>query len=174
MPFESLVQDLQPERVLSRPPIFQVSANHQSNPPLSELKLSDITLRPASVHNGTVRLQISADFWENEEGLCGVMEYCTDLFHQSTIRRAITHFRRLLEGVVANPSQHISELPLLSDVERQQMVFEWNNTGRVYRAEQGFIHQQIEQQAALIPTSSAVVFEEQQLTYGELERQAIN
>jgi amino acid adenylation domain-containing protein len=172
MPFEFLVQDLQPERVLSRPPIFQVSLNHQSNPPLSELKLSDITLRPASVHNGTVQFEISADFWENEEGLCGVMEYCTDLFHQSTIRRAITHFRRLLEGVVANPSQHISELPLLSDVERQQMVFEWNNTGRVYRAEQGFIHQQIEQQAALHPDKPAVVFEEQQLTYGELERQA--
>ena len=172
MPFEFLVQHLQPERVLSRPPIFQVSLNHQLSSPVSELKLSQITLRPGSVHNGTVQFEMSADFWETEEGLSGVIEYCTDLFYPSTISRLIAQLRRLLEGIVLRPEERISELKLLSGEEERRVLVEWNDRGREYGCEQGFIHQQIERQAELQPEAIAVEFEEERLTYEELNRRS--
>ncbi|HEY9741094.1 MAG TPA: amino acid adenylation domain-containing protein, partial [Coleofasciculaceae cyanobacterium] len=104
-------------------------------------------------------------------GLVGVWEYNTDLFDGSTIERMTGHFVTLLEGIVANPQQQISQLPLLTAVEQQQLLVEWNDTQADYPGDK-CIHQLFEEQVEHTPDSVAVVFENQQLTYHQLNCRA--
>jgi amino acid adenylation domain-containing protein len=109
--------------------------------------------------------------WERELGLSGSVEYNTDLFDDATIVRMQRHFQTLLEGIVTDPEQRISDLPLLPVAERDQLLLEWNDTRVEYRRDEG-IHQLFESQAERSPEAVAVVFEDDQLTYGELEHRA--
>ncbi|MEM8722529.1 MAG: amino acid adenylation domain-containing protein [Cyanobacteria bacterium P01_G01_bin.39] len=170
LPFEKLVEELQPERDLSYSPLFQVKFM-LNNAPQSELKLADLTLNFLDSKTVTAKLDLSLDMYETDSGLVGSFEYNTDLFDEMTIARMANHFSSLLSGIVANPEQSIAQLPLLTPAEHQQILFEWNNTQTEYPENLCF-HQLFEAQVEQTPDAVAVVFQEQQLTYEELNQRA--
>jgi len=170
MPFEKLVEELQPDRDMSRNPFFQVMFV-LLNAPQASLALSGLRLTPLSVHNGTAMFDLTMTLWEEANGLSGKLEYNTDLFEAATIQSLLQHFQNLLEGIVSKPSQPISALALLTPVGRRQMLVEWNATQREYPQEKCF-HHLFEEQVERTPEAIAITFEEQQLTYRELNRRA--
>jgi amino acid adenylation domain-containing protein len=128
-------------------------------------------MTPELVERGTVQCDLSLLLWETKTGLIEVWEYNTDLFDDATIARMADHFQVLLEAIAANPIQPISELPLLTEVERHQLLVEWNNTTIDYPQDK-CIHQLFEEQVERAPDAVAVVFEGEQLTYRELNARA--
>ena len=115
----------------------------------------------------TAKFDLSLSMQNTTSGLVGAWEYNTDLFDASTIERMAGHFVTLLEGIVTNPQQQISQMPLLTEVEQQQLLVEWNNTQVDYSSNK-CIHQLFEEQVERTPDAVAVVFEDQQLTYQQL------
>ncbi|MEH2216142.1 MAG: amino acid adenylation domain-containing protein [Nostoc sp.] len=170
LPFELLVEQLQPQRDLSYTPLFQVMFVLQ-NAPMSALEFPGLTLTPLESNSDSAKFDLTLQMTETEEGLVGSLEYNTDLFEEKTIHRMADHLQTLLEGVVANPQQRLSELPLLSESERHQLLREWNNTEVEY-SQQLCIHQLFEAQVERTPDAVAVVFEDEQLTYWELNTRA--
>ena len=170
VPFEQVVEALQPERSSSYNPLFQVMFALE-NFSLDALELPNMTMTPELVERGTAQCDLSLLLWETKTGLMGVWEYNTDLFDEATIARMAGHFQTELEGIVANPQQRVSELPLLTQQERHQLLFEWNNTTKEYPFDK-CIHQLFEEQVERSPDAVAVVFEEEQLTYRELNSRA--
>ena len=170
LPFEMLVEALQPQRNLSHTPVFQVAFVFQ-NTPNSQVELTGLTVSPLVVENTTAKFDLTLAMENTGTGLVGVWEYNTDLFDSSTIERMASHFVTLLEGIVANPCEPISQLPLLTAVEQQQLLIEWNDT-QVNYPHDLCIHQLFEEQVERKPDAVAVVFEEQQLTYHELNCRA--
>jgi amino acid adenylation domain-containing protein len=170
LPFEYLVDELQLERDLSHAPLFQVMFVF-GNTPMSALELPGLTMSLLETDSGTAKFDLTLSMRETEQGLIGDLEYNTDLFDKSTITRMLTHFQTLLEGVVANPDQHLAKLPLLTEAERQQLLVEWNKTQANYPSEV-CLHQLFEAQVERTPDAIAVVFEDKQLTYRELNARA--
>ncbi|MEG4234725.1 amino acid adenylation domain-containing protein [Microcoleus sp. Pol11C3] len=170
LPFEKLVEELQLERDLSRNPLFQVMFVFQ-NAPISALEFRGLSLTPVEVHNGTAKFDLTLELEESAEGIRGWFEYNTDLFDPLTITRMTNNFQTLLEGIVANPEQRLWNLPLLSGSEQHQLLVEWNKTQTDY-PNQACIHQLFEAQVERTPDAVAVVFEEEQLTYLQLNQRA--
>ncbi|MBV9788006.1 MAG: amino acid adenylation domain-containing protein, partial [Chloroflexi bacterium] len=168
LPFEYLVEALQPERDLSRSPLFQVMFMLQ-NAPAQALQLPDLTLQPLDAHNGMAKFDLLLSLVEQPGELVGDLEYNTDLFDQTTMTRLLENFETLLTGIVADAAQPIGSLPLLTDAEQHQLV-EWNATAMPYPALAA--HQLVEQQTLRTPDSVAVIFENQQLTYRDLNQRA--
>ena len=168
LPFEKLVEELQPERDLSRNPLFQVMFILQ-NAPLPKLELEKLTASLVEVETGTAKFDLTLSMQQTEQRLRGKIEYSCDLFDSETITRMVGHWQTLLEGIVADPGQRLSKLPLLTAAERRQLAVEWNDTRADYPREQ-CIHQLLEEQVERTPETVAVVCEDQQLTYGELNR----
>jgi amino acid adenylation domain-containing protein len=168
MPFQKLVEELQPERDRSRQPFFQVMFNLQAAP-TEEPALRGLTITPQDIGNQT-RFDLEYHLWVVPEGLAGSLLYNTDLFEGSTIARLLKHFQTLLEGIAANPEARLSELPLLTKEERE-LVLEWNETGSEYAREQ-CVQQLFEAQAARRPEALAVVYGEERINYGELNGRA--
>jgi len=162
LPFEKLVEELQPERSLSHGTLFQTMFILQ-NTPTESLELSGLTARRLKVDNKTAKFDLTLSMTEKDDQLSGVIEYNTNLFEASTIKRMAGHFQTLLEGIIANPDVSISQLPLLTETERHQILVEWNNTSTDYPQGQ-CIHQLFEAQVERTPDAVAVVFEEEQLT----------
>ncbi|MBW4499701.1 MAG: amino acid adenylation domain-containing protein [Scytonema hyalinum WJT4-NPBG1] len=169
LPFEKLVEELQPERSLSYNPLFQVMFAFQ-NTPQQTFELPGLTITSTYVDRLTSKFDLTLFIVETGQGLQEIWEYNTDLFDASTISQISGHFQTLLEGIVANPQQHISKLPLLTADQQHQLLFEWNNTQTDYPHK--CIHELFEQQVKLTPDAVAVVFENQQLTYRELNNRA--
>jgi amino acid adenylation domain-containing protein len=169
LPFEKLVEELRPERSLSHTPLFQVLFVLQ-NAPRTTLELAGLRLSPLEVDNATAKFDMSVSMTETEEGLRASLEYNTDLYGVATIQRMLGHYQTLLEGIVANPEERISQLPLLTPAERQQLLVEWNDTGREYP--QVCVHELFEAQVERSPEAVAVVDEDRQLSYRELNRRA--
>ena len=170
VPFEKLVEELKPERNLSHSPLFQVVFALQ-NAPAAPLKLEGLTATALAVDNGTAKFDLTLSLQEEAGELKGWFEYNTDLFDAATTRRMLWHFENLLRAIVANPEQPLSELPLLTHDERQQLLQEWNDTRRRYPKDstvQGLFEAQVER----TPDAVAAVFNEQQMTYTELNRDA--
>jgi amino acid adenylation domain-containing protein len=170
VPFERLVEELQPERSLGRTPFFQVMFVLQ-NAAISDPKLQGIESHTFIVDSGTAKFDLSLDMLNDEEGLHGVLEYNLDLFDTATITRMLGHFQTLLEGIGANPNRRVSELPLLTEEERHILLVEWNDTHRDYPQGQ-CIHQLFEEQVQRTPGAVAVVFGQEQVTYRELNSRA--
>jgi len=170
LPFEKLVEELHPQRHLNRNPLVQVM--------FQMLNLSDkgLTLRDLDVarlpqSGGRVRFDLEMYLWQQLEDLrCGIV-YSADLFDASTIKRMVEHFVTLLEGIAADADQRISELPLLTEVERNRLLEEWNDTAVTYPFDK-CVHELFEQQVERTPDNVALVFQEQRLTYRELDRRA--
>src|SRR5580700_662990 len=170
VPFEKLVEELAPERDLSRSPLFQVMLVLQ-NAPVEELELSGLRVEVEGVETGVAKFDVTMSLQEAEERIAGVLEYDTDLFDQGRMERMAGHFEKLLEGIVADPEGRVGELPLLTEGEREQLLKEWNETGVKYQEEK-CIHEMIEEQVERTPGAVAVVYGEEQLTYEELNRRA--
>ena len=166
LPFEKLVEELRPPRSLSYSPLIQVLLVLQ-NAPRADMEIAGLEVRIEAVHSGTSKFDMTLSVEETSAGLRGTLEYNTDLFDAVTIRRMLGHYQRLLEGIVADPGQPISQLPLLTEDERHQLLVEWNNTARDYPADR-CVHQLFEERVERTPDAVALVFEDQELTYGEL------
>ncbi|MEH1860991.1 MAG: amino acid adenylation domain-containing protein [Nostoc sp.] len=170
LPFEQVVEALQPERSLSYNPLFQVVFVLE-NFSLDTLELPDISLTPEMAERGTSQFDLSLSIWQIQKGLIGSWEYNSDLFEADTIARMTGHFQTILSAIAAHPDQRIGELPLLTEPERHQLLMEWNNTQANYPQDK-CIHQLFEEQVQRTPDAVAVVFENQKLTYHELNSQA--
>jgi amino acid adenylation domain-containing protein len=170
LPFERLVQELQPERDASRTPIFQVLFALQ-NSPVQPLRLRDLAITPFDVHTGTAKLDLSLAMSEIDGSLAGSIEYAADLFDAATVARIAGQLRNLFAAAVVSSSRPISDLPLLTDFEAHQLIHEWN-AGRAADAARGCLHHRFARRSALAPDAVAVVAGEERLTYSELDLQA--
>ncbi|MGH7394037.1 MAG: amino acid adenylation domain-containing protein, partial [Candidatus Methylomirabilales bacterium] len=174
VPFERVVEALQPERSLSHSPLFQVAFALQGAPlgdPLGELELPGLSLSPLALDSGVAKFDLSLSMSETDSGLVGEWEYSTDLFERSTIERWGVHFETLLRGIMTKPTQRLADLPLLTEAERQRVVVEWNQTQAPYPRER-CIHELFEAQVERTPEAVGVVYEEEHLTYGALNARA--
>jgi amino acid adenylation domain-containing protein len=175
VPFELLVEELNPQRTLSHSSLFQVSfglvntpADAQELPGFAQLPPWDeLAEEPA----GTTRFDMTLNVRESVSGLVGELEYNTDLFDRQTIRRLLDHYARLLEAIVTSPRSRLSHLQMLSDEERHRQLVDWNATARPY-PQQKCIHELFEEQARLRADAIALVHEGSVLTYSELNRRA--
>jgi len=170
LPFEKLVEELRPERSLSHNPIFQVLFALQ-NAPTQTLALPNLTLSHVRTSSENTKFDISLFASEEATGIVGRLEYNTDLFERTTIKRMARHFRRLLEAIVASPETRVSDLPLLGQEELDQLLVTWNGTHSDYPRNQ-CLHQAFEAQVAKTPDSIAVTFDDQSLTYRELNERS--
>ncbi|NER25603.1 MAG: amino acid adenylation domain-containing protein [Symploca sp. SIO1C2] len=168
--FEQIVEALQPQRSLSHSPLFQVMFVLQ-NAPMSDVELPGVTLSQMQLESRIAKFDLTLSMTETDQGLVGEWEYNTDLFEEQTIERMAAHFQNLLQAIVENPSQKVAELNLLSESERHQLLVEWNDTAKVYQSDK-CIHQLFEEQVEKTPDSIAVVFEQEQLTYVQLNQRA--
>ena len=170
LPFEKLVQELQPERDLSRNPLFQVMFVLQNaTNPFSGI--SGLRVEPIEIETSRSPFDLSLFLRERDGKYIGYIEYSTDLFNRDRVERMNGHFQTLLEGIIANPEQPISTLPILTESERHQILIEWNETAADYPRDK-CIHELFEEQVARTPDAIAVEFEGQRLTYGELNARA--
>ena len=170
IPFEKLVEELHPERDISRTPLFQIIFAIQ-NMPAEALQLPGLTLSPFALERTTARFDIEIYLWVKSEGLSGRVVYNTDLFEDATIARLMGHYETLLESIVSDPDQRISEVQTLTDTERQKLLFDWNDTSSEYPRDV-CIHHLFEAQVEQTPEAVAVVFEGERLNYRELEERA--
>ncbi|MBD2771550.1 non-ribosomal peptide synthetase [Iningainema tapete] len=170
IPFEKLVEELQPERHLNHTPVFQVMFQFR-NFPNEVVEFSGIQIEEFKFDREIAQFDLTLDILHTPVGLACQFEYNSDLFDAVTIKRMSGHFQNLLSAIVENPAATVGELPLLSAAERHQLLVEWNDTAAVYPTDK-CIHQLFEQQVELTPDAVAVVFEEQQLTYHQLNTRA--
>jgi amino acid adenylation domain-containing protein len=168
VPFERLVAALQPPRDPSRSPLFQVMLEVS---PAQVLESEGLSVSKLDIDRGTAQLDLSLQLDEGMEGVSGHFEYNTDLFDAATVDRLADHFHILLEGIARDPEQHIAELPLLSESERSQLLVEWNDT-RVDYPQDSCLHDLFEAQVERTPEAVALVFEGEQLTYGQVNQRA--
>ena len=170
VPFEKLVEVLQPERDLSRSPIFQVALTLEADSG-EPVTLGAVSLRPVEVDTGTARFDLTLDMTQSGDTLLASFSYRTDLFEAETIRRMGAHFQTLLESMVASPDRPLSTLPLLPEAERRQLMDEWGGAKGTYPPGP-LLHERFAAQAAIAPGAIALVYEGQRLTYGELNDRA--
>ncbi len=170
LPFERLVDELQPERDQSRNPLFQVVFALQ-NASREPLQLPGVDIEPFQGRAVATRFDLELHLQEAPAGVGGGFCFNTDLFDQETIQRLARHFRLLLESIVAEPETPVGQLKLLPDDERRLLLEEWNDPSVAFPVTE-CLHERFERQVQRTPDAVAVVFEEQQLTYDQLNRRA--
>ena len=171
LPFERLVDELQPQRDMSHLPLVQVVFALQ-NAPMRPLSLPGLELVPWEFEAGIVRFDLELHLWEQDfGGVLGQLVYDTELFEGTTIERMVDHFGVLLEGIVCDPAQRISDLPLLRERERDQLIVGWNATETPFSKSQ-LVSELFQAQAEKTPDAVAVVFDSKSLSYAQLNRRA--
>lgn len=169
IPFEKLVEEVQPERNLSHTPLFQVLFNYH-NAPHTTLELPDLHVERVAIESSTAKFDLSLAMIETGQGIRGTMNYNADIFNPDTIQRMAAHFEMLLTGIVANPAQRLADLPLLTPAEEAQ-VRAWHVTEADYPPIP-CVQQLIESQVEKSPTAVAATFEGSTYTYQELNQRA--
>jgi amino acid adenylation domain-containing protein len=168
VPFESLVEELQPQRDLSRNPLFQVTSQYLKQAwPAQHVPLA----KPEHMETGTAKFDLRLDFHETPGRLEGYLEYSSDLFSSATADRMVGHLVTVLEGAAASPASPISDLPLLTEAEQRQVLIDWNSTAAQYPTTT-CVHAQFERCARDHPQALAVSRETRSLNYGDLNRRA--
>ncbi|NOK22351.1 non-ribosomal peptide synthetase, partial [Corallococcus carmarthensis] len=170
VPFEKLVEALQPMRSLSHTPLFQTLLALQ-NVPTEDVRLPDLRMRGMTAAQATSKFDVSVFFTEGADGLRGTLEYSTALFQRSTVERMAGHLRTVLEAVAAKPEQSVAALPLLSSDERQRILVEWNDTAAVSPTDVP-VHVHFARQASRTPHAVALVLGDAALTYAQLDSRA--
>ena len=168
VPFEKLVEELQPQRTLSHGPLFQTMFVFLNEGQTLE-EPESLAFSTLDVNYGTEKNDLTLQVSEQQNKLSGSLSYSTDLFDESTIERMTAHFQRILEAIVSDPEQLLRDVDLLRPDERRQMIAEWNATSRQF-PENFSLHELFERQVQLTPDAAAVSFEDQELTYAELHR----
>ncbi|HEX6910893.1 MAG TPA: amino acid adenylation domain-containing protein, partial [Longimicrobium sp.] len=169
VPFERLVEELQPERSTSHAPLFQVMFT-LNDAPGARVDLPGIRVAELDADLATTKFDLSLSFAPHARGLRGVLSYRTDLFERSTVRRMLEHLSRLLERVADDADLPLSRLELMGQAERAQVLEGWNRTDAPYPATA--IHALFQAQARATPDAAAVVFGDETLTYAELDARA--
>jgi non-ribosomal peptide synthetase component F len=154
LPFEKLVQELQPERDMSRSPLFQVMLVLQ-NAPQQAFELPGLTLSAFETKSRTAKFDLMMTLVEKPDGLAGELEYDTDLFDATTIKRMLSHFQTLLQSIVARPDRRLTEYSLMAP-EEQQLLAEWNSTNVEY-ARDTCLHQLFELQVDRTPDATCLL-----------------
>ena len=170
IPFEQVVEITRPVRSLSHSPLFQVMFAWQ-NAPEGRLELPGLEIKPLEWSYQAAKFDLTLSLREARGGIVGGVGYATSLFERSTVERYLGYFRRLLEAMVVDETQVIDRLPILPEAERRKVLYEWNETAVEYPKEK-CIHELFEEQVERTPDAVAVVYEEQQLTYRELNSRA--
>ncbi|MEE8585089.1 MAG: amino acid adenylation domain-containing protein, partial [Acidobacteriota bacterium] len=171
VPFEQVVEAIQPQRTLNRTPLFQVMLA-LLNAPESVEGMAGLEVSQVSAETSTAKFDLTLSVVEDEQGgLIGVMEYRSDLFDASTVRRMLNHLRHLVDVILKDPDSRISSLRLMGEAEQMQTLQEWNATQRAYPRE-ATIPQLFEEQVQPRPDSVAVQFGDQSLSYSELDGRA--
>ncbi|MEK7990858.1 MAG: condensation domain-containing protein, partial [Thiotrichaceae bacterium] len=168
LPFEKLIEELKIERNLSYPPLFQVMFGVQ-NIPQYDFDLPDLKVSFLENERATAKFDLSLMMEQTPDKITAEIEYNTDLFIPQSIERLIGHFKKLLDSALSQPTINIAQLDLLTPKEKQQFI-EWNQTEKSYP--QNCIHQLFEQQVEKTPDNIAVVFEQESLTYQQLNEKA--
>ncbi len=171
LPFEQLVEALQPERSLSHNPLFQVMFNHQDTLRGGAVQLPGLVLQPLEWAGHTTQFDLSLETEESADGLWASLTYATDLFEPATLQRMAQHWQNLLRAVVRDASQALDELPMLSEQQWQQSVHGWNHSQFDYPHTR-CVHQLFEAQALATPDACALQFNDDALSYNELNRRA--
>lgn len=170
LPFETLVRELQPDRTLAHNPIFQVMFVLQ-NEPIPPLEFGGLTISHVQVDNVTTNFDLTLDIVERDGQFLIKFECNADLFEEETITRMMGHFETLLTAIVENPARLISELPLLTEAEHHQLFVEWPDTKTDYPSDK-CVNELFEAQAQRTPDATAVIFNDERLTYCELNGRA--
>ena len=170
MPFEKIVEELQPDRSHGDTPLFQTVFAFQ-NTERVELELEGLKLELLEIDSGTAKFGLELRMEDTERALLGDLIYSTGMFDETTIRKMGVHFNRILESIVEDPGQHISDISMLTETERHQLLVEWN--GRLTEpSSDKCVHELFEIQARRTPAALALVCREQRLTYRELNCRA--
>jgi amino acid adenylation domain-containing protein len=167
IPFDLLVEKLQPERGVSHSPLVQVTFIFQ-NLPIGPIVLPDLTVEPEELDPGIARMDLSIEVWPEDESFRCDFEYNTDIFDVDTIQAMQSHFRSILEAVTADPDIRIKNIPLLSSDERRRLLVDWNETNREYPQEP--VHRIFEEYVETTPDAIAIKYASGELTYCELNR----
>ncbi len=171
LPFEQLVEALQPERSLSHSPLFQAMYNHQNLGSAGRQSLAaqlpGLSVEDLSWGAHSAQFDLTLDTYESEQGVHAEFTYATDLFEAATVERLARHWRNLLEAVVAEPRRRLGDLPLLDAEERATLLQRSRLPASEYPAGQG-VHRLFEAQAGLTPDAPALLFGEERLSYAEL------
>ncbi|HEY2510863.1 MAG TPA: amino acid adenylation domain-containing protein, partial [Polyangiaceae bacterium] len=170
LPLERIIDELAIPRDLSRNPLFQVMLTLQ-NAPMAPASLSGLSMRPLPMELRTAKLDLDVTLHEVDGGCAGSVEYSTDLFDRSTIERLIVHFERTLAAVVAQPSEKVSRLPILTDEERRLLTLGWNDTTAAFPLDRP-MHRLFEDQVVRHPEAIAVRCGDDALTYATLNARA--
>jgi amino acid adenylation domain-containing protein/non-ribosomal peptide synthase protein (TIGR01720 family) len=173
LPFEQLVDALQPERSLSHSPLFQVMFNHQSGGRSGQglAGLPGLSVQSLERTTRTSHFDLVLDTWDGAEGIHAAFTFATDLFERATIERFGQHWAHLLEAALADPAQRLCELPLMTPGDTTAQIAQWNR-GAVARPSSLLVHQLFEAQAQQAPDAPAILFGEQVLSYAEVNRRA--
>ncbi|MBS0181971.1 MAG: amino acid adenylation domain-containing protein [Nitrospira sp.] len=170
LPFEQLVEALQPVRALNHTPLFQVMFALQTSL-AKTLTITSLEVSAMELDAGGAKFDLSLDMTEDETGLDCAFEYNQDLFDQKTVGRMAIHLQQLLESIVDNPQAHLSEIAILTAAERRKTLIEWNDTA-VPDAADGQVARLFEAQAARSPEAVAVACDEETLSYRDLNDRA--
>ncbi|ARU62753.1 hypothetical protein CBW65_18600 [Tumebacillus avium] len=172
LPFERLVEELQPERNMSSTPLFQTMFSLQNYSAETEYRVSGLTLSGLETGQNMAKFDLNISLIERAgSSIRGSFEYKVDLFDESTIERMVGHFVKLLEGITANPDAKLGSLPMLTEAETEQQLVAWNQNAVEYPRDKT-IPELFEEQAALHADRPAVSFEGTVLTYRELNERA--
>ena len=170
-PFEQVVETVANQRDMSRSPLFQAMFVLQNAPDNAALSIQELTLSSVDFDNKISKFDILISISESASGLHCAFEYCTDLFEERTVRRMTDHFKSLLNSITADPEQKIGLLPMLSESEENQLLKEFNDTYADHPKDKS-ITDLFEDQAARTPQEIAIVFEDSQITYRELNERS--
>ncbi len=171
LPWDKLIEELHPEVAPNRNQLFQMLFVFHEHSVEQNLKLPGLSVRPLRIELGTARFDLSLAMTNEKNNVSGYVEYNTDLFDRASITLLLNHFQVLLEGVVFDPDQPISRLPLLTEAERHQMLVEWNDTQGDY-PKASCLHQLFEAQVTRTPEAIATIFGDHQWTYRDLNTRA--
>lgn len=170
LPFEKLVEKLQPKRISNVSPLFQVMFVLQ-NSPMPKLEMEGVILQPLEIRNNTAKFDITLNLVQEEEEMVGTIEYNSDLFNEKTISRMSENYIELLSSILNNPEKSVFTLNLLTQTERRTLLKEWNKTEKKLR-DDALLHELIEEEVAHSADKIAVKYNSKELTYFELNSKA--
>jgi aspartate racemase len=170
LPFAKLLEELQPDRDFSRHPVFQAVFAFE-DAPAEAVEMAGLEVSPMELDEETSEFDLTLSVRKAKDSLTARFLYNTGLFDAATVRRMSGHFETILQGIAADPSCPISEVPLLTSAERRQLLVEWNNTTRAYPGDK-LLHELFEAQAERTPDAPAVILEDRALSYRQLNQRA--
>jgi amino acid adenylation domain-containing protein len=171
VPFEKVVDAVVKERDMSRSPLFQVLFAFQNTPEAEVLKMRDVEIYRESSVQSTSKFELTFSISETQNGINGSVEYRSDLYERETISRMISHFKNLLKSISDSPEESLDSLSMMDKAEEEQILTEFNGTYTDYPKDKSII-ELFEQQVLYTPENVALVFEDQVLTYYELNKRS--